>query len=413
MKVNKLRFNEYYDIQDEYDKLYSLSQKGNNFYKLIEIITSGQNIRLAFRNIKANKGSKTVGTDNLTINDINNLSIDIVIDKIRKMFNNYQPNSVRRVMIPKENGKERPLGIPTIWDRLFQQCILQVLEPICEAKFHKHSYGFRPNRNCHHAVSRIVSLINLSAYNYCVDIDIKSFFDNVNHSKLIKQMWNIGIRDKRLICIIKKILKSEILGEGIPTKGTPQGGIISPLLSNIVLNELDWWVSNQWETYKPRKYKNGGFLQYAKKYTNLKPGYIVRYADDFKIMCKSYPEAKKYFYAVKDFIETRLKLQINEEKSGVINLNKNATNFLGYKIKVVEKGKTRTGKIAKTNISDKAIKKIKKNLNNKIKDIQRNQCKESVLKYNLTIIGIHNYYKIATNVYNNLDDVNYIITKKN
>ena len=106
MKVNKLRFNEYYDIQDEYDKLYSLSQKGNNFYKLIEIITSGQNIRLAFRNIKANKGSKTVGTDNLTINDINNLSIDIVIDKIRKMFNNYQPNSVRRVMIPKKMVKK-------------------------------------------------------------------------------------------------------------------------------------------------------------------------------------------------------------------------------------------------------------------------------------------------------------------
>lgn len=412
MKVNKLRFNEYYDIQNEYDKLYLLSQKGNNFYKLIEIITSEQNIRLAFRNIKSNKGSKTAGTDNLTINDIKNLPINIVIDKIRKMFNNYQPKSVRRVMIPKENGKERPLGIPTIWDRLFQQCILQVLEPICEAKFHKHSYGFRPNRNCHHAVSRVISLINLSAYNYCVDIDIKSFFDNVNHSKLIKQMWNIGIRDKRLICIIKKILKSEILGEGIPTKGTPQGGIISPLLSNIVLNELDWWVSNQWETYKPRKYKNGGFLQYAKKYTNLKPGYIVRYADDFKIMCKSYPEAKRYFYAVKDFIETRLKLQINEEKSGVINLNKNSTNFLGFKIKVVEKGNTRTGKIAKTNISDKAIKKINKNLNNKIKDIQRNQCKESVMKYNLAIIGIHNYYKIATNVYNNLDDVNYIINKR-
>ena len=129
-------------------------------------------------------------------------------------------------------------------------------------------------------------------------------------------------------------------------------------------------------------------------------------------MCKSYPEAKRYFYAVKDFIETRLKLQINEEKSGVINLNKNSTNFLGFKIKVVEKGNTRTGKIAKTNISDKAIKKIKKNLNNKIKDIQRNQCKESVMKYNLEIIGIHNYYKIATNVYNNLDDVNYIITKR-
>lgn len=412
MKVNKLRFNEYYDIQREYDKLYSLSQNGNNFYKLIEIITSEQNIRLAFRNIKSNKGSKTAGTDNLTIKDISDLPIDNVINRVRDMFNDYQPKSVRRVMIPKENGKERPLGIPTIWDRIFQQCILQVLEPICEAKFHKHSYGFRPNRNCHHAVSRVVSLINLSGYNYCVDIDIKSFFDNVNHSKLIKQIWSIGIRDKRIICIIKKILKSEILGEGIPNKGTPQGGIISPLLSNIVLNELDWWISNQWETFTPQNAKSTGFLQYARKTTNLKPGYIVRYADDFKIMCKTYPEAQRYFYAVKDFIETRLKLQINEEKSGVINLNKSSTNFLGFKIKVIKKGKTRTGKVAKTGISDKAVKKMKRNLNSKIKDIQKSQNKDTVMKYNLAVIGIHNYYRIATNVYNNLDDVNYIITKR-
>ncbi len=412
MKVNKLKFNEYYDIKKEYDTLYSLSQKGNNFYKLIEIITSEQNIRLAFRNIKNNKGSRTVGTDNLTIKDISVLSIDNVVKRVREMFNDYQPNSVRKVIIPKESGNKRPLGIPTIWDRLFQQCILQVLEPICEAKFHKHSYGFRTNRNCHHAVSRVVSLINLSKYNYCVDIDIKGFFDNVNHSKLIKQMWSIGIRDKRLICIIKKILKSEILGEGIPTKGTLQSGIISPLLSNIVLNELDWWVSNQWETYTPKRASSTGFLQYARKYTNLKPGYIVRYADDFKIMCKTYPEAQRYFYAVKDFIKSRLKLQINEEKSGVINLNKSSTDFLGFKIKVINKGKTRTGKIAKTGISNKAVKRIRRNLNNKIKDIQKSQNKDTVIKYNLAIIGIHNYYKIATNVYNNLDDVNYIITKR-
>lgn len=412
MKINKLRFNEYYDIQKEYDKLFLLSQKGNNFYKLIEIIASEQNIRLAFRNTKSNKGSKNSGIDNLTIKDINNLPIDYVINRIRNMFSNYQPKAVRKVMILKENGNKRPLGIPTIWDRIFQQCILQVLEPICEAKFHKHSYGFRPNRNCHHAVSRVISLINLSAYNYCVDIEFKGFFDNVNHSKLIKQMWSIGIRDKRLICIIKKILKSEIYGDGISNKGISQCGIISPLLSNIVLNELDWWVSNQWETFTPRNAKSIGFLQYARKNTYLKPGYIVRYADDFKIMCKKYPEAQRYFYAVKDFIKTRLKLQINEEESGIKNLNKNSTNFLGFKIKVMKKGKTRTGKVAKTSISDKSVERIKKNLNRKIKDIQKSQNKDTVMKYNLAVIGIHNYYRIATNVYNNLDDVNYIITKR-
>ena len=136
----------------------------------------------------------------------------------------------------KTNGKERPLGIPTFEDRLIQQCIKQILEPICEAKFHPHNYGFRPLRSTKYAVSRMMTLAQVKQYFYCVDIDIKGFFDNIDHNKLIKQMWTLGIRDKRLLSIISKMLKAEIVGEGIPEKGTPQGGILSPLLSNIVMS---------------------------------------------------------------------------------------------------------------------------------------------------------------------------------
>ncbi len=119
---------------------------------------SEENIRLAYRNIKSNKGSKTAGTDGLTIKDIQEMNIDSVISSIQEMFVWYKPKTVRRTYIPKPNGDERPLGIPTIWDRLFQQCILQILEPVCEAKFHNHSYGFRPNRNTHHAIARMNTL---------------------------------------------------------------------------------------------------------------------------------------------------------------------------------------------------------------------------------------------------------------
>ena len=414
MKVNKLRYNEYYDIQKEYDRLYSASKNGDNFYKLIEIIGSEQNIRLAYRNLKSNKGSKTPGTDGLTICDISKLSLPTVISEVRRRIANYKPKTVKRVLIPKiGTDKMRPLGIPTIWDRLVQQCILQVLEPICEAKFHKHSYGFRPNRSTHHAVSRMVSLMNLGKQYYCVDVDIKGFFDNVNHAKLLKQMWTLGLRDKRLLSIISKLLKAEIQGEGIPTKGTPQGGIISPLLSNIVLNELDWWVSNQWETYTPHKVKNiGGFRQYARTYTDLKGGYIVRYADDFKIMCRTYDEAQRFYHAVNDFITNRLNLEINEEKSGVVNLKNNSTDFLGFRIRAIKQGKSKYGYVAQSHICRKSLEKIKNNLSNKVCDIQKSQNKDTVLQYNLMVIGIHNYYKIATNVYNNLDDVNYVISKK-
>lgn len=225
-KKNKLRNNEYYDMQNVFDELYACSKNGNNFYKLYEIIISKENILLAYRNLKTNPGSKTPGVDKKTIADISRLTDDEVINKVRNKLRYYHPQAVRRVYIPKPGSdKKRPLGIPTIWDRLIQQCILQVLEPICEPKFHNHSYGFRPNRSCEHALSRSITLVNLANHHYCVDIDIKGFFDNVNHGKLLKQIWTLGIRDKRVISIISKILKSEIIGEGIPSKGTPQGGL--------------------------------------------------------------------------------------------------------------------------------------------------------------------------------------------
>lgn len=412
LKKTKLRHTEYYDMQKVYDELYSNSQNGNNFYKLTEIIGSKQNIRLAYRNVKTNKGSKTAGTDGLAIKDIWHLNDDQIIHEVRQRLMNYKPQSVRRVFIPKEGSdKKRPLGIPTIWDRLIQQCILQVLEPICEAKFHPHSYGFRPNRSTHHAFSRMVSLVNIGRQHYCVDIDIKGFFDNVDHGKLIKQLWTLGIRDKSLLSIISKLLKSEIQGEGVPDKGTPQGGIISPLLSNIVLNELDWWISNQWETYRPHRSASTGFRQYARKYTNLKTGYIVRYADDFKIMCRTYTEAKRFYHATVDFLKSRLGLEVNEQKSNVVNLKKNSSDFLGFKLKVVKQNKARYGYVSKTSMSDKAISKTKRILKNRIKEIQHEPTPDAVQRFNITLVGIQNYYRYATTIYMDLTEVNYVLLK--
>ena len=410
LKKDKLRYNEYYDMQHIYDELYAQSKNGNNFYKLLEIIGSEQNICLAYRNLKINSGSKTAGTDGLTIDDIKHLCDEDIIMKVRRSLDNYQPKSVRRVFIPKSGSdKMRPLGIPCIWDRLVQQCILQVLEPICEPKFHNHSYGFRANRSAHHALGRVTSLINISKYHYCVDVDIKGFFDNVNHGKLLKQIWTLGIRDKRLICIISKMLKAEIDGEGVPEKGTPQGGLLSPLLSLIVLNELDWWVSSQWETFQPKHRNKNGWFQYAKKHTRLKSGFIVRYADDFKIMCSTYEEAQRFYHSTVDFLNKRLKLEISPEKSKVVNLRKNSSDFLGFKIKVIPKGKTKHGYVAKTDMNQKALKKAKTNLKLKVKDIVRHTTTFQIARYNLAVMGMQNYYCAATNIYNNLTEVSYAL----
>ena len=328
-KQKKLRHLEYYDLQETFDKLYAKSKQGGFFTNLMELISSEENIRLAYRNIKRNAGSTTSGVDNYTIKDIEKISAEKLVEIIQSKFRFYKPKPVRRVEIPKENGKIRPLGIPTIIDRIVQQCILQVLEPICEAKFHERNNGFRPNRSAEHALAQCYRMIQIQHLHFVVDIDIQGFFDNVNHSKLIRQMWSMGIRDKKLICVIKQMLKAPIiLPDGTkfyPTKGTPQGGILSPLLANIVLNELDWWISSQWETmpthtqYKPHTSKNGT-VTCANKFrvlreSRLKEMYIVRYADDFKIFCRKRSDADKIFTAVKKWLKERLKLDISEEKS--------------------------------------------------------------------------------------------------
>lgn len=416
-KKRLLRHNEYYEFQGIQDNLYEQGKNNVRFNSLMELITDERNILLAYRNIKRNKGSMTPGTNFHNIMKLADSEPQQLIEYVRKRLMDYKPEPVKRVEIPKEGGEgKRPLGIPCIEDRLIQQCIKQVLEPICEAKFHPHSYGFRPNRSTHHAVSRMTFLANKGKLHYVVDIDIKGFFDNVNHGKLLKQLWTLGIQDKSLISIISKMLKAEIEGIGIPEKGTPQGGILSPLLSNIVLNELDWWISNQWESKKirktfkpnPKKTNDRGNVNRELKTTNLKRMYIVRYADDFKLMCEDYETAQKAFIAVKNWLKERLGLDISPEKSKVINLRKNYSNFLGFKLKVVTKG---NNKVIKSNLSDKAKKKVIRKILNVIKDIKKYPSVESANQYNSTILGLHNYYRYATHVNIDFANIAFLVRK--
>lgn len=354
-KRKKLRNAEYYGVQSQLDKLYADSKSGKVFTNLVELIVLPQNVELAYRNLKKNSGSRTAGVDGKTIDDLAGLTNEQITDYVRKRLQYYKPHRVRRVEIPKKNGKMRPLGIPTIYDRLIQQCILQVLEPICEAKFYQHSYGFRPNKCCEHAMARAYKLAQGHKLRNVVDVAIKGFFDNVNHGKLLKQMWTLGIRDKKLICIISQMLKAEIAGIGIPTKGTPQGGILSPLLANIVLNELDWWIASQWELFPTdHKYmstatrngkpgENHGNRYAAQRKSKLKECYIVRYADDFKIFCRSRNEAERIFQATTQWLKERLSLEISPEKSRIVNLRKGYSEFLGIRFMLVRKGKEKDG----------------------------------------------------------------------
>ncbi|MFG6351594.1 MAG: group II intron reverse transcriptase/maturase, partial [Oscillospiraceae bacterium] len=429
-KVNNLRYAEYYDMQGTFDELFAKSKNGEVFGNLSELIFSRDNILLAYRNIKGNGGSVTPGTDGPTIRAVEKYTPEALVQKVRNIVRNYNPRAVRRKEIPKQSdpSKIRPLGIPCIWDRLIQQCILQVLEPICEAKFSENSYGFRPNRSCEHAVAAACKHMQLSHMQYVVEFDIKGFFDNVDHSKLIKQMWALGIQDKRLIYMIKRILKAPVQLENgavvTPDKGTPQGGIISPLLANIVLNELDWWVDSQWQNHpvavargKNRQIKERIVFDKSHGYTtmrrtNLKEMHIVRYADDFRIFCPTKDCAERTLIAVTQWLKERLRLDVSPEKTRVVNLNKHYSEFLGIKMRLWQK---KNKQIVQSRVSEKAVKRITAEAKRKIKDIARPPKgmteARAILNYNAFVMGEHEYYQMATGVSVDFRDISYQVSR--
>ena len=426
-KQRKIRNSEYYGMQETFDDLYADSVKGKTFNHLMEIIEGEENIKLAHRTMKKNTGSNTAGVDKRTITDLAKLSEEEYVRLIRKQFSNYHPRAVRRVEIPKPNGKTRPLGIPTITDRMVQQCILQVMEPICEARFSENSNGFRPNRSAETAIAQCMRLIQVQHMYHVVDLDIKGFFDNINHTKLIRQIWALGIRDKKLLCIIKEMLKAPVMlpsGKVIrPDKGTPQGGILSPLLANIVLNELDWWIASQWEEmptktrFKTRRNAQGteikSHIYRALRRSTLKEVHAVRYADDFKIFCPTHEEAVRIYKAAEKWLKDRLGLEISPEKSKVVNLKRQYSDFLGFKLKVRKKGKKYA---VRSHMSDKAYKKAHEKLSEEVKKLAHSPDDTAqfmqLQNYNSVVAGLHEYYCIATEICEDFGRLAFSINKQ-
>ena len=384
-----LRNNEYYRRQEECDYLYQLSVKGYKFKKLVERILNPLNLRLAYRNIKNNKGKNAKGVSGKSLNWISSMILRIYLIYITMRIINYKPEMIRRVEIPKDNGKVRCLGIKEPVDKIIEQAIYQVLEPIVTAKFHNNSNGFIRGRSAKRAIAQMENYIRSEKLYFIVDIDIKGFFDNIDHGKLLKQLWSLGIEDKNLLSIISKMLKAEVLGIGEMDKGTPQGGILSPLLANAVLNELDWWLESK---------KNKGIR-------------FVRYADDFKIICPSYQVAKEMLDKVVKWLASRLKLEVSEEKTKIVNLKRNYSEFLGFKIKVKKK---KDKYVIVSHMKDNALKKVEKTAKKQIRQIKK--CKNNlkllekiIEKYNSFVVGIHNYYDYATEISYDLNRINWVI----
>ena len=270
---------------------------------LLDEILSPKNMNLAYKRVVANKGS--CGVDGIKVEDLLEHLKDHKVEIIGKIRNRtYKPKPVRRVQIPKPNGKKRNLGIPTTTDRVIQQSIYQVLSPIYEKQFSEYSYGFRPNRGCHDALKQVKVFVD-EGYPYVVDMDLSKFFDTVNQSRLIQILSNT-IEDGDVISLIHKFMKSGIMMDGMfyeSTEGVPQGGPLSPLLANIYLNEAD------------HKFEEWGYK-------------FVRYADDIMIFARNQKAAERYGERVIKYLEKELNLKVNREKTSIKYITQ--VKYLGY-----------------------------------------------------------------------------------
>ncbi|MCP3684974.1 MAG: group II intron reverse transcriptase/maturase [bacterium] len=328
---------------------------------LLEKILDQANMNQAYRKVRANKGSH--GVDGMTVDELQlflKQNANQIMQSIRK--GTYVPKPVRRVEIPKPDGGIRLLGIPTVLDRVIQQAIAQVLSPIYEERFSENSYGFRPNRSAHQAVLKSKEYIE-AGYKWTVDIDLAKYFDTVNHDKLMR-LLSETIKDGKVVSLIRKYLQSGVMINGVvmeTEEGTPQGGNLSPLLSNVMLNELDKELENR----------------------GLK---FCRYADDSNIYVKSRKAADRVMVSITKFIEEKLKLRVNKKKSSVGRPWK--LKFLGFSFYFKKGG-------VGIRVHPKSVMKLKC----KLKEITgRSNAKsmgQRMLRLKQVITGWVNYFKIA------------------
>ncbi len=271
--------------------------------ELIEKILSEENISEAIKRVKSNKGAP--GIDKMTVNEIDEY-FDEHKEDIKKsiMSMEYKPQPVRRVYIPKPNGKKRPLGIPTVADRVVQQMVAQQLNLIYEPTYSKHSYGFRTGRDCHGAIDEVLQYLN-EGYEWVIDLDIEKYFDTVNHDKLISILRE-KVNDRTALHLIRSFLRAGIMEDGLvssSTIGVPQGGPLSPELSNIYLDQFD------------RELESRGLR-------------FVRYADDCNIFVKSEMAAERVMKSVTSWLERKLFLKVSATKTKIVRPPK--SNFLGF-----------------------------------------------------------------------------------
>ena len=329
------------------------------WYSLIDKVYAMENLHRAFKHVKSNNGAP--GIDGESVKDFamaveNKLAI--IHDELKT--NRYKPVPVKRVEIEKEDGSKRPLGIPTVKDRVVQQALRQVIEPIFEPNFHPSSYGYRPNRSCQNAVAKAEQFLRRYGLTHVVDMDLSKCFDTLDH-ELILEGVNKRISDGKVLGLIRQFLTAGVMQDGAVTEtivGSPQGGVISPLLANIYLDEFDQKM----------------------KALNIR---IVRYADDILVFATSAGKAKKFQEIATDILEKELMLKVNTSKTHITNLEK-GVSYLGFVIYPTHIG-----------IEPKRMKKFKDKVRKLTPRNHGKNVEQQIVELNRFLRGWINYFRLA------------------
>ncbi len=300
----------------------------HRFTNLYDLLHWDYWMHISAERVLARPGSQTDGVDSVTraaFKEDYERQMTTLIDQLKRKT--YKPLPVRRVYIPKHDGKQRPLGIPALRDRIVQEALRAILDPIYESDFHPHSYGFRKGRRTMDAIAVLMTLSNSSVkHYYVIEGDLQSYFDTVHHRTLMKLLRK-RLKDRALLDLIWKFLKAGVLEGGLFARtesGVPQGGVISPLLSNVYLNEFDQWAAAQWDLDR--------YTRERRRQAGLGNHKMVRYADDFVVVSNGpIAEVKATKQAIQQFLENKLHLTLSEEKTVITHVN-DGFDFLGFHI---------------------------------------------------------------------------------